>query len=113
MQQVNVRQVQRLMFKAGACVIDVLPRDEFVRAHVPGAFNVPLDHAFESGVLSLVPNKDVPVIVYSFDSDSQSSPEAASRLVALGYNKVFDYSGGRADWYRAGLRLETGMPLAD
>ena len=31
------------------------------------------------------------------------SPRAAWRLESLGFNKVFDYVGGKADWFAAGL----------
>jgi CBS-domain-containing membrane protein len=34
------------------------------------------------------------------------SPRAAWRLVALGFEHVFDYAAGKADWGAAGLALE-------
>lgn len=34
------------------------------------------------------------------------SPRAASRLEALGFPQVFDYTAGKADWGGAGLPLE-------
>ncbi len=43
------------------------------------------------------------------------SPRAAWRLESLGFAHVYDYVGGKADWYAAGLPLEgrvTGRPPA-
>jgi len=37
------------------------------------------------------------------------SPRAASRLEALGFDQVYDYAAGKADWGAAGLTLE-GRP---
>jgi CBS domain-containing protein len=34
------------------------------------------------------------------------SPRAASRLASLGFEQVFDYAAGKADWGSAGLPLE-------
>ncbi len=34
------------------------------------------------------------------------SPRAAARLESLGFTKVFDYVGGKADWFAAGLPRE-------
>ena len=40
------------------------------------------------------------------------SPRAAWRLETLGFEKVFDYVDGRADWLAAGLPTEgTGSSL--
>ena len=34
------------------------------------------------------------------------SPRAASRLESIGFERVYDYVAGKADWGSAGLRLE-------
>jgi CBS-domain-containing membrane protein len=38
------------------------------------------------------------------------SPRAASRLETLGFTKVFDYKGGKADWLGSGYPVERGGP---
>lgn len=43
------------------------------------------------------------------------SPRAACRLESLGFQQVYDYVGGKADWYAGGLPLEgrvAGRPPA-
>ena len=37
------------------------------------------------------------------------SPRAAWRLESLGFTKVFDYVGGKADWFAAGLPREGNL----
>ena len=39
------------------------------------------------------------------------SPRAACRLEALGFEQVFDYVLGKADWKGAGLALEGDVPI--
>ena len=34
------------------------------------------------------------------------SPRAASRLESLGFQEVYDYAAGKADWFSAGLPME-------
>jgi rhodanese-related sulfurtransferase len=109
MQEVSRRQVQRLMFSAHACLIEVLPEESFGQAHLPGAVNVPLDEEFEVHVQRAVPDKNLPVIVYCSDSACELSPAAARRLESLGYTKVFDYSAGKVDWQQNGLQVERGL----
>jgi len=108
MQEVTRQQVRRLLFRADARLVEVLPERHFRKAHLPGAVNVPLDEKFDIHVQNLVPDKNAPVIVYCADRDCHLSPKAAEQLDRLGYNKVFDYRGGKADWQQAGLQVERG-----
>jgi rhodanese-related sulfurtransferase len=109
MQEISRQQVQRLVFRANACLIEVLPESNFRKAHLPGAVNVPLGKEFDQHVQHVLPDKNVPVIVYCADSECTLSPQAAEHLDRLGYTKVFDYKGGKADWQQAGLQVERGV----
>lgn len=108
MQQISRQQVQRLMFRAKARLVEVLPEPNYRRAHLPGALNIPFDDAFDRHVQSAVPDKNEPVIVYCAHKGCGLSPQAAEHLERLGYTKVFDYVAGKADWQRAGLQVERG-----
>src|SRR3990170_7240818 len=106
MQEVSRQQVQRLVFRAEARLVEVLPEPDYREAHLPGAVSVPFDDEFGIHVQYAIPDKNTPVIVYCADSECQLSPKAAEHLDQLGYNKVFDYRGGKADWQQAGLQVE-------
>ena len=108
MQEVSRQQVQRLLFRAHARLVEVLPEFDYREAHLPGAVNVPFDDEFGLHVQYVIPDKNTPVIVYCADSNCELSPKAAEQLDKLGYNKVFEYRGGKADWQRAGLQVERG-----
>ncbi len=41
------------------------------------------------------------------DEDCDASPKAAERMEQLGYERVYDYEGGKVDWQEAGLPTES------
>lgn len=46
--------------------------------------------------------------MYCSNAACQNSPQAARRLVELGYTDVYDYEQGKQDWIDADLPIETG-----
>lgn len=110
MQEISRKQVQRLIHRGNACLLEVLPQSSYSNAHLPGALNVPFDENFDLHVQFKVPDKNIPVIVYCDDTECDLSPKAAKHLEFLGYTKVFDYAAGKADWRHAGLQMERGSP---
>jgi rhodanese-related sulfurtransferase len=106
MQDISRRQVQRLVSSDTALLVEVLPATNYREGHIPGAVSIPLDAEFDRRVQTAVPDKNTPVIVYCANTDCPLAPRAAEHLDHLGYNKVFDYRGGKADWEGAGLRME-------
>jgi rhodanese-related sulfurtransferase len=112
MQEISRQQVLRLMFKTKACLVEVLPEQNYRSAHLPGAINVPFNDEFDEHVQFAIPDKNVPVVVYCADSGCRLSPQAAEHLDRLGYTKVFDYKAGKADWQQAGLQVERGAAPA-
>lgn len=61
---VDAEEVRRLQ-KDGARVLDVLPRKEFRRAHLPGAEHVPLGDLDRTRVAGF--EADRPIVVYCHD----------------------------------------------
>jgi rhodanese-related sulfurtransferase len=49
----------------GAHLVEVLPSEEFARAHLPGAINIPLARLSEKTIASL--DKKKATIVYCYD----------------------------------------------
>jgi rhodanese-related sulfurtransferase len=88
-------------------LIEVLPRERFREFHLPNAISVPLDEDFEAEIEKTVPARTSPIVVYCQDAECRASAEAARRLEALGYENVYDYAAGKADWKGAGLRVES------
>jgi rhodanese-related sulfurtransferase len=84
-------------------LIDVLTRDHFERAHLPGAENITRAqlHARAPQEIAL----DEPVVVYCADRLCRECCYAAVILAELGYQQVYDLEGGLADWRRHKLPL--------
>ena len=88
-------------------LIEALPMEYWKKAHLPGAINIPVDEAFEEKVRQAVPDKSTTVITYCANAECPASRKAAERLEALGYEDVYDYVEGKADWQEAGLPVES------
>jgi rhodanese-related sulfurtransferase len=63
--EVSRQEVQELMDQ-GAQVVDVLPIEEFLEEHLPGAISLPLRKLETEAMSALDPSR--PVIVYCWDS---------------------------------------------
>jgi rhodanese-related sulfurtransferase len=96
-------ELQRLT-GLGATLLEVLPREAYDEAHLPGAQSLPLRDLTAAAVSTL--DRDRPVIVYCYDFACDLSPRAAWRLESLGFRDVHHYVGGKADWMAAGLPIE-------
>jgi rhodanese-related sulfurtransferase len=96
-------EVRRLL-EQGAQLVEVLPEGDYENEHLPGAMNIPLKKLDVESVQRLRPNG--PVIVYCYDFQWDLSPRAAARLESIGFEQVYDYSAGKADWGSFGLPIE-------
>jgi rhodanese-related sulfurtransferase len=98
---VDVHEVSRRQ-TAGALVIDVREPDEWRQGHVARAVLIPLGTL--TNALARIPrDRDLLLICRS----GNRSGSAQRELRRLGYERVFNVSGGMNAWARAGL------PLAD
>lgn len=85
------------------------PRTEarFAQGHLPGAINIPLPKILENDE-KLANAKNI--IVYGTGWNDYISPAAAKRLMALGYQNVYDFRGGVELWKAEGGKVESGAP---
>ncbi len=96
----------------GFVLIDVLPKEQFDRDHIPGARNVPLD---SEDFVALVGQKvsggrNRKVVLYCGGPDCDASSRAARLLVTGGFTNVFAYAGGMASW-RESERARRSQPV--
>ena len=96
----SIRTLQR----RGGQLVDVLPREEYNRSHLPGAVSIPLSH-FDRKMADRL-QWDKTVIVYSLDDQDDLSARAAWRLASLGFTQVYRYTAGKADWLANGYPAE-------
>lgn len=83
-------------------IVDVRKPEDFASGHLPGAINIYLPQIRE-GDPSLSSAKRI--IVYSGGWTDPLSPAAAKKLMALGYQNVYEFKGGIEVWTAAGHPL--------
>ncbi len=80
-------------------LINVLPREAFQKAHIRTSINVPQEEDdFVDTVEKVAGDRDREVVVYCANFECPASTEAAKKLDAAGFSRVFDYEGGTEDW---------------
>lgn len=81
-------------------LLDVREQDEVAQGMLPGARHLARAH-FESRVEDLLPDKDVPVVVYC--ASGVRSAFSAKTLKELGYRDVVSLKGGFTRWKELGF----------
>jgi rhodanese-related sulfurtransferase len=99
---VDLERVRELL-GGGAQLVEVLPREEYLELHLPGAVNVPLKELDAEHADRL--DRERPVVVYCWDALCDMSPRAATRLAQLGFD-AYDYARSKVDWMAHGLPME-------
>jgi rhodanese-related sulfurtransferase len=102
--EIRRKDVKTLVEQGRVQLIDVLPASEYRKEHLPHAINVPLQTITPEATRTL--RKDVAVIVYCGDFQCDLSARAAWRLESMGFQEVYRYTPGKADWLAAGLETE-------
>lgn len=78
-----------------ALILDVREEEEYITGHADGAVLFPLDSIDGDTAAAAIPFKDTPVFTYC--RSGQRSRQAAQRLTALGYTRVYDL-GSLVGW---------------
>jgi rhodanese-related sulfurtransferase/CBS domain-containing protein len=102
--EIRRKDVKTLVAQGRAQLVEVLPPAEFKREHLPQAINLPLQEM--SATTTKILRKDVAVIVYCADFQCDLSARAAWRLESMGFQEVYRYTPGKADWLAAGWETE-------
>lgn len=84
-------------------LVDVLPPKHYKKVHLPGARNLPLKTLRDRAPEEL--NPDQPVVVYCLGPDCEMSPKAAQVLGELGFEEIYHFEGGVAEWRRSGREV--------
>jgi rhodanese-related sulfurtransferase len=93
-------------------LVEALPVKYYQEAHLPNAFNLPLDQIDERAA-NLLPNKEELIVTYCASEACENSATAAAHLRKLGYSNVREYHEGKAGWIAAGLPVESVTEKAE
>jgi rhodanese-related sulfurtransferase len=96
-------EATQMINRQDAPVIDVREDAEFAKGHIVGARHIPLAQ-LEARAKELQKYKSKPVIVCCETGNRSSA--AMSTLKKLGFENVYNLSGGYAGWQQAGLPVE-------
>jgi rhodanese-related sulfurtransferase len=102
--EIRRKDVRTLVSQGRVQLVEVLPASEYRKEHLPQAINLPLETLTAENTKTL--RKDVAVIVYCADFQCDLSARAAWRLESMGFQEVYRYTPGKADWLAAGWETE-------
>src|SRR6476646_7166140 len=102
--EIRRKDVKTLVAQDRVQLVEVLPAAEYKKEHLPRAVNIPLETMTSETTKQL--RKDVAVIVYCEDFQCDLSARAAWRLESMGFQEVYRYTLGKADWLAAGWETE-------
>ena len=87
-------EAKEMMDQGGVIIVDVRREDEYAVGHIENAILVP-NETIESEAATALPDKNAVYLIYC--RSGRRSNEAAHKLVALGYQHVYDF-GGILSW---------------
>src|SRR2546425_1118136 len=102
--EIRRKEVKTLVAQGRAQLVEVTPASLYKKEHLPQAVNIPLENMTAERTRSL--RKDQAVIVYCTDFQCDLSARAAWRLESMGFQEVYRYTPGKADWLAAGWEIE-------
>src|SRR5678815_54765 len=102
--EIRRKDLKTLVAQGRAQLVEVLPEAAFKKEHLPHAVNIPLGNMTATSAKSL--RKDMAVIVYGADFQCDLSARAAWRMESMGFQEVYRYTPGKADWLAAGFETE-------
>jgi rhodanese-related sulfurtransferase len=94
-----------LINRESPLLIDISPRDNFEKGHIPGARHVAMSQ-FDPENKSLASARELPVVMIC--RSGQTAGKAAQRLVKAGFSSVYVLGGGMLAWQQAQLPVAKG-----
>lgn len=94
--------------KAKFYLVNVLDKNSFDDCRIKGSVNVPFEDV-EKFAHTL--DKDAEVVFYCANYMCSASGASAEKLKQMGFEKVWAYEGGTAEWYQQGLKEAEKFPI--
>lgn len=104
MKKITTEQLKEKLDKNDIVLIEVLDEEQFKQSHIRGAINIPLKKIGTEAKQRF--DSEQEIVVYCSNTACSASPTAAKKLRDLGFERVYDYEGGKQAWREAGLPME-------
>jgi len=85
-------------------LVNVLSKESFDARHIPKSMSIP-GKELEDRAPKELPDKDEEIIVHCSSKTCQASPNAANKLMEMGYTNIIDFEDGMAGWQDAGYKF--------
>lgn len=92
--KISAEEDYEMMVSQEVVVVDVRTREEYDGGHIENAVLVP-NESIGSKMPETLPDKEATLLIYC--RSGRRSKDAAQKLLALGYQSVYDF-GGVIDW---------------
>jgi rhodanese-related sulfurtransferase len=92
--KIDAETAKKMIDAGGVTIVDVRRADEYASGHLPGAINVP-NESIASAQPADLPDTSATLVVYC--RTGVRSKQASDKLVAMGYEAVYDM-GGITSW---------------
>jgi rhodanese-related sulfurtransferase len=89
-------------------VINVLDKESYDDCRIAGSINVPFDQV-ETFAKDL--DRSAELVVYCANYMCTASMAAAQKLKDMGFENVWAYEGGTAEWYQMNMKSEGKYPV--
>lgn len=87
-----------------ALILDVRPKEEFVKGFIPGSIFIGLKGSFAPWVGALIPDLQQPILIVA---PKRRNKETVKRLARVGYDNSIGYlQGGFESWKEAGKPID-------
>ena len=93
-QKISAEEAYEMMASQEVVVVDVRTQEEYDGGHIENAVLVP-NESIGSEMPEALPDKEATLLIYC--RSGRRSKDAAQKLLALGYQSVYDF-GGVIDW---------------
>lgn len=94
--EISAEEVNIALTQNKECILlDVRTAAEYLKGHIPGSINVPLDE-ITTQIDRIITQKDIPVFTYCLSGSR--SQMAVAEMLQLGFTKVFSLTSGLLAW---------------
>jgi rhodanese-related sulfurtransferase len=106
---ISLDQFKKLIARGQGMILDARNKEDYVKAHVPHARNVPaidVDQYFEQ--LAPIP-RDTLIIIYCNNPDCHLGRQLAEFMAVMEFKKMVLYDDGWDGWTKAGMPVDSTM----
>jgi rhodanese-related sulfurtransferase len=91
-------------------LVEISPLENYDRAHLPRAIHLSEAEISRNAEAEL-PDKGSQLVVYSDAPGAWGVLRAVRQLEEMGYKEIFYYPGGKDEWLREGLPMDSAMAM--